>query len=44
LKTSVQLRPQNIYQARRDDDLRSLASDPRFNDLVRREQGIRVGE
>ena len=34
LKVAVTLRPQNGFQARGDDDFRSLASDPRFQRLV----------
>ncbi|HLW79875.1 MAG TPA: hypothetical protein VKU44_09790 [Terriglobia bacterium] len=34
LRLAVALRPQNSFQARGDDDFRSLASDPRFKSLV----------
>ena len=34
LKVAVSLRPQNGFQARGDEDFRSLASDPRFQRLV----------
>jgi tetratricopeptide (TPR) repeat protein len=34
LKASIELRPQNAYEALRDADLRTLSSDPRFIDLV----------
>ncbi|MGH9445197.1 MAG: TPR end-of-group domain-containing protein [Terriglobia bacterium] len=44
LKTSIQLRPQNIFQARSDEDLRSLASDPRFSHLVYPEHGAPMRE
>lgn len=35
LKRSIELRRQNAFQAARDEDLRALASDPRFVELVR---------
>jgi len=34
LKVAVDLRPQNRFQARQDPDFRSLAGDPRFQELV----------
>lgn len=34
LKVSIELRPQNLFQARADEDLRRLSSDPRFNHLL----------
>jgi tetratricopeptide (TPR) repeat protein len=40
LKISIQLRPQNLFQARADEDLRRLSSDPRFNNLLRLEPTV----
>jgi tetratricopeptide (TPR) repeat protein len=40
LKTSIDLRPQNRFQARQDEDFQSLASDPRFANLVSPKQGM----
>lgn len=40
LEISIRLRPQNVVQARTDEDLRLLASDPRFSDLVHRAQPV----
>lgn len=40
LKASIDLRPQNRFQARQDEDFQSLASDPRFTNLVSPEQGM----
>lgn len=37
LKISIDLRPQNRFQARQDEDFQSLASDPRFVALVNAE-------
>ena len=34
LKVSIDLRPQNRFQARHDRDFQSLAGDPRFSNLV----------
>jgi len=34
LKVAVDIRPQNRFQARQDPDFRSLAGDPRFQELV----------
>lgn len=34
LKTAIARRPQNRFQARHDEDFQSLASDPRFKQLV----------
>jgi tetratricopeptide (TPR) repeat protein len=39
LKASVRLRPQNLFQARTDEDLQRLASDPRFNHFLGSEPG-----
>jgi tetratricopeptide (TPR) repeat protein len=44
LTTSIQLRPQNVYQARRDEDLHSLTSDPRFSHLVHPEHTLPTRE
>jgi tetratricopeptide (TPR) repeat protein len=38
LKISIQLRPQNLFQARTDNDLRRISSDPRFTQLLGLEQ------
>lgn len=40
LKASIALRPQNRFQARHDEDFRSLASDPRFTGMVNVEQSM----
>ena len=37
LKVSIRLRPQNLFQARTDEDLRCLASDCRFNRFLQPE-------
>jgi tetratricopeptide (TPR) repeat protein len=37
LKVSIRLRPQNLFQARTDEDLRRLALDPRFSHLLQLE-------
>ncbi len=34
LKAAIALRPENRFQARHDDDFRSLADDPQFRQLV----------
>ena len=34
LKAAIELRPQNRFQARRDEDFQVLAGDPRFQTLV----------
>jgi tetratricopeptide (TPR) repeat protein len=39
LRISIQLRPQNAFQARTDEDMRPLASDLRFHGLVHRIPG-----
>lgn len=35
LKTAIELRPENRFQARHDEDFESLAADPRFRSLIR---------
>lgn len=38
LKAAIELRPENRFHARRDDDFQSLAADPRFKRLLQSER------